>query len=117
MRDYMPRPHRAFVEEIGRAPSLRQHVLSRGAVRLRTAFNRCVAALADFRSCHITIVTKYITIAAAKAKARQAEPGAGAGPALGKPPSALEAKGTGGSHIFSFLKSIRDTTREGMISA
>ncbi|NXG09996.1 I23O2 dioxygenase, partial [Sakesphorus luctuosus] len=117
MRDYMPRPHRAFVEEIRRAPSLRQHVLSCGAVRLRTAFNRCVSALADFRSYHITIVTKYITIAAAKAKARWAELGAGAGPALGKPPSALEAKGTGGSHIFSFLKSIRDTTREGMISA
>ncbi|NXP18758.1 I23O2 dioxygenase, partial [Scytalopus superciliaris] len=115
MRDYMPRPHRAFVEEIHRAPSLRQHVLSSGALRLRVAFNRCVSALTDFRSYHITIVTKYITVAAAKAKARRAE--LGAGPAVAKPPSALEAKGTGGSHIFSFLKSIRDTTREGMISA
>ncbi|NXK91489.1 I23O2 dioxygenase, partial [Formicarius rufipectus] len=114
MRDYMPRPHRAFVEEIHRAPSLKQHVLSFGDVRLRAAFNRCVSALTDFRSYHITIVTKYITIAAAKAKAGWAEPGSGA---VGKPPSALEAKGTGGSHIFSFLKSIRDTTREGMISA
>ncbi|NWR86282.1 I23O2 dioxygenase, partial [Furnarius figulus] len=117
MRDYMPRPHRAFVEEIHRAPSLKQHVLSSGDMQLQAAFNHCVSALTDFRSYHITIVTKYITIAAAKAKARQAEQGAGAGPAMGKPPSALEAKGTGGSHIFSFLKSIRDTTREGMISA
>ncbi|NXG16797.1 I23O2 dioxygenase, partial [Grallaria varia] len=117
MRDYMPRPHRALVEEIKRAPSLKQHVLSSGDVRLCVAFNRCVAALADFRSYHITIVTKYISVAAAKAKARRAELGAGAGPAMAKPPSALEAKGTGGSHIFSFLKSIRDTTQEGMISA
>ncbi|XP_031947745.1 indoleamine 2,3-dioxygenase 2-like isoform X2 [Corvus kubaryi] len=117
MRDYMPPPHRAFVEEIQRAVSLKQHVLSSGDARLRAAFNRCVSALTDFRSYHITIVTKYITIAAAKAKAGRAEPNSRAGPSGGKPPSALEAKGTGGSHIFSFLKSIRNTTREGMISA
>ncbi|NWR78884.1 I23O2 dioxygenase, partial [Centropus unirufus] len=108
MRDYMPKPHRAFVEEICRAPSLKQHVLSSGDARLCKAFNQCISALADFRSYHIAIVTKYITTAAAKARA---------GPSVAKPPSALEGKGTGGSHIFSFLKSIRDTTREGMISA
>ncbi|XP_064328748.1 indoleamine 2,3-dioxygenase 2-like isoform X2 [Phalacrocorax carbo] len=117
MRDYMPPPHRAFVEEIHAAPSLKEHVVSSGDARLCAAFNQCIAALADFRSYHITIVTKYITVAADKAKARRAEPGDRAGPSAGKPPSALEAKGTGGSHIFSFLKSVRDTTKEGMISA
>ncbi|NXG98449.1 I23O2 dioxygenase, partial [Loxia leucoptera] len=117
MREYMPPPHRAFVEQIRSAVSPRHLVLCSGDARLRAAFNRCVSALAEFRSYHITIVTKYIAVAAAKAKARRAEPSARAGPAAGKPPSALEDKGTGGSHIFSFLKSIRDTTREGMISA
>lgn len=107
----MPPPHRAFIEEIGRAPSLKQHVLCSGDARLRVAFNRCVTALADFRSCHIAIVTKYIAVA--KAKAGRAEVGGWAG----RPPAALEAKGTGGSHIFSFLKSVRDTTRDGLISA
>ncbi|NXL94571.1 I23O2 dioxygenase, partial [Alectura lathami] len=110
MRDYMPPPHRAFVEEICRAPSLRQHVLCSGDARLRAAFNRCVAALADFRSYHITIVTKYIAVAKAKVGR------VGAGP-VGKPPAALEAKGTGGSHIFRFLKSVRDSTRDGLISS
>uniref|UniRef100_A0A8B9P1C1 Indoleamine 2,3-dioxygenase 2 n=1 Tax=Apteryx owenii TaxID=8824 RepID=A0A8B9P1C1_APTOW len=117
MRDYMPPPHRAFVEEIQRAPSLRQHVLSSGNGKLCAAFNQCVSALTDFRTHHIAIVTKYITTAAAKAKAGRGEPADGAGPPPGKPPSLLEAKGTGGSHIFRFLKSVRDTTREGMISA
>ncbi|NXW44823.1 I23O2 dioxygenase, partial [Nyctiprogne leucopyga] len=115
MRDYMPPPHRAFVEEIRQAPSLKQHVLSSGDERLRVAFNQCVSELADLRSYHITIVTRYISIPAAKAKAERAELGDRAGPSAGKPPSALEAKGTGGSHIFSFLKSVRDTTREGVI--
>ncbi|KFV04585.1 Indoleamine 2,3-dioxygenase 2, partial [Pterocles gutturalis] len=117
MREYMPPPHRAFVEAIRRAPSLRQQVLSSSDSQLCEAFNQCVSALTDFRSSHITIVTKYITIAAAKAKAGRAELGDRAGPPVGKPPSALEAKGTGGSHIFSFLKSVRDTTREGMLSS
>ncbi|KFQ37621.1 Indoleamine 2,3-dioxygenase 2, partial [Mesitornis unicolor] len=35
MRDYMPWPHRAFVEELRRAPSLRHHVLRSGDARLR----------------------------------------------------------------------------------
>ncbi|XP_064031557.1 indoleamine 2,3-dioxygenase 2 [Pogoniulus pusillus] len=117
MRDYMPPAHRAFVEAIHRAPSLRHLVLSSGSPRLRAAFNRCVSALVDFRSSHIIIVTKYITVAAAKAKARQAELGDRAGPSTAKLPSALEAKGTGGSHISVFLKSIRDSTRAGLIPA
>uniref|UniRef100_A0A8C5UDK6 I23O2 dioxygenase n=1 Tax=Malurus cyaneus samueli TaxID=2593467 RepID=A0A8C5UDK6_9PASS len=117
MRDYMPPAHRALVQELHGAVSpcpLRQHILSSGDQRLRAAFNRCVAALTAFRSHHITVVTKYISIAAARARA---EPGARAGPAGGQPPSALETKGTEGSHIFSFLKSVRDSTREGMINA
>ncbi|NXQ31407.1 I23O2 dioxygenase, partial [Alaudala cheleensis] len=106
MRDYMPPEHRAFVERIRGAASLRQHVLGSGDARLRAAFNRCVSALSAFRSCHIALVTKYI-----------ARAGAQPGPAAGKAPAALQEKGTGGSHIFSFLKSIRDSTREGLISA
>ncbi|NXO01503.1 I23O2 dioxygenase, partial [Rhinopomastus cyanomelas] len=118
MRDYMPPPHRAFVGAISRAPSLKQHVVSSGDARLRQAFNQCVSALADFRSHHITIVTQYISLAATKARARWAELGDRAGTAVGgRPLAALDAKGTGGSHIFIFLKSVRDSTREGLIPA
>ncbi|XP_042742175.1 indoleamine 2,3-dioxygenase 2-like isoform X5 [Lagopus leucura] len=109
MRDYMPPPHRAFIRDISQAPSLKQHILSSADPRLREAFNHCITALVDFRSHHISIVTKYIAVA--KARARQEEAAS-----IGKPPVALEAKGTGGSHIFIFLKSVRDSTRQGLIS-
>ncbi|NWY07355.1 I23O2 dioxygenase, partial [Nothoprocta ornata] len=99
MRDYMPPAHRAFVEEIRRAPSLRQHVERTGSAPLRGAFDRCVGALADFRTCHIAVVSTYISAAAARG------------------PPRLQGRGTGGSHIFSFLKSVRDATREAVLSA
>ncbi|NXO25284.1 I23O2 dioxygenase, partial [Cisticola juncidis] len=95
MRHYMPPAHRAFVERV-RGASLRQRVVASGDARLRAAFNRCVSALAELRSYHIAIVTKYIAMAATRARARRGQPG----PAAGTAPSALEAQGTGGSHDF-----------------
>lgn len=71
MRGYMPLSHRNFIEEIQPAPSLRDHVLFSGNGQLLTACNQCVEALAELRSYHITIVTKYLIIAAAKAKGRK----------------------------------------------
>ncbi|KAL8173979.1 UNVERIFIED_CONTAM: hypothetical protein K2H54_035787 [Gekko kuhli] len=113
MRDYMPPHHRAFIKEIQSAPPLRRHVLTSENEELRSAYNVCVAALADLRTYHITMVTKYITVAATNAKAKQGQ----AIPALPmSPPSFLEGKGTGGSGVLSFLKSVRDTTREALIN-
>nr|XP_006113314.1 indoleamine 2,3-dioxygenase 2 isoform X2 [Pelodiscus sinensis] len=115
MRGYMPPRHRAFIEEIQSAPSLKQHVLSSGNEKLRSAYNRCVSALTDLRTYHVTIVTKYIITAAANAKARKGTLSHGAGTLQMNPPSSLEGRGTGGSGILSFLKSVRGTTRAGLI--
>uniref|UniRef100_A0A8D2LJE8 Indoleamine 2,3-dioxygenase 2 n=1 Tax=Varanus komodoensis TaxID=61221 RepID=A0A8D2LJE8_VARKO len=105
MRDYMPRPHRAFIEELRRAPPLRRHVSRSGSERLRLAYNKCVAALSDLRTYHIAMVTKYVIIAGRNAKDK---------PALSSinPLSCLEGRGTGGSGLLSFLKSVRDATEE-----
>nr|BAU94262.1 indoleamine 2,3-dioxygenase 2 [synthetic construct] len=111
MRDYMPPAHRQFIEEISSGPSLRQFVLSSGDAQLCQAYNQCVSALVDFRNYHINVVSKYITIPAARAKAlRSQQEGE-----LPSAPSALEERGTGGSGIMSFLKSVRDTTREALL--
>ncbi|KAM7110649.1 indoleamine 2,3-dioxygenase 2 isoform 5-T7 [Molossus nigricans] len=108
MRDYMPPSHKAFIEEIQSAPSLRHHVLSSGNGQLLSAYNQCVEALAGLRSYHITMVTKYLITAAAKAKGRKTSH-------LPEPPQALEDRGTGGTPVLSFLKSVRNKTLEAIL--
>ncbi|KAL4671794.1 hypothetical protein H8959_004503 [Pygathrix nigripes] len=108
MRDYMPPSHKAFIEDIHSAPSLRDYVLSSGQDHLLTAYNQCVQALVDLRSYHITMVTRYLIIAAAKTK--RGKPNH-----LPGPPQALEDRGTGGTTVMSFLKSVRDKTLESIL--
>ncbi|XP_065375194.1 indoleamine 2,3-dioxygenase 2 isoform X1 [Macaca fascicularis] len=108
MRDYMPPSHKAFIEDIHSAPSLRDYVLSSGQDHLLTAYNQCVQALVDLRSYHITMVTRYLITAAAKAK--RGKPNH-----LPGPPQALEDRGTGGTAVMSFLKSVRDKTLESIL--
>ncbi|XP_036313928.1 indoleamine 2,3-dioxygenase 2 isoform X1 [Pipistrellus kuhlii] len=108
MRDYMPPSHKAFIEAIQSGPSLRDHVLSSENGPLLTAYNQCVQALADLRSYHITMVTKYVITSAAKAKGRKLSH-------LPGPPQALEDRGTGGTTVLSFLKSVRNKTLEGIL--
>lgn len=104
----MPPSHKAFIEEIHSGPSLRDHILSFGNGQLLTAYNQCVEALADLRSYHITVVTKYLIIAATKAKGRRPNH-------LPGPSQALEERGTGGTEVLSFLKSVRDKTLEAIL--
>ncbi|XP_055972884.1 indoleamine 2,3-dioxygenase 2 isoform X2 [Sorex fumeus] len=107
MRDYMPPSHRAFIEEIKLAPSLRDHILASGNDELLIAYNNCVEALAELRSYHITVVSKYIIIASAKAKSRKSSHSPGS--------QASEERGTGGTAVLSFLKSVRDKTLEATV--
>lgn len=101
----MPPSHRAFLEEIRLAPSLRDHILLSGDGELLITYNKCVEALAELRSYHITIVSKYIIIASAKAKSNKS---------INLPGSSqdLEERGTGGTSVLSFLKSVRNKTLE-----
>ncbi|KAH0623110.1 hypothetical protein JD844_031082 [Phrynosoma platyrhinos] len=112
MREYMPPHHRAFLEELQSTPPLRCHILSCGNKALQNAYNKCVASLSDLRTYHITVVTKYIVIASHKVKAKVKK----STPSSMSPPSFLEGRGTGGSGVLSFLKSVRDATREAMIT-
>ncbi|XP_059586629.1 indoleamine 2,3-dioxygenase 2 isoform X1 [Alligator mississippiensis] len=107
MRDYMPPCHRAFVEAIQAFPPLRDLVLSSGNEVLCCAYNGCVTALAAFRTHHIAVATRYVVTAAAKTSR-------GSLPRLASP-SGPEQRGTGGSPVLRFLKSVRDATREALL--
>ncbi|XP_030057668.1 indoleamine 2,3-dioxygenase 2 [Microcaecilia unicolor] len=111
MRDYMPPHHKAFIEEINASPSLQQHILTTKNQQLFHAYNECVATLVKLRTYHIAIVSKYVSLAGVNAKAKGGKIGS-----LYVPSSALEERGTGGSPIMSFLKNVRDATKDVMIS-
>nr|XP_044987372.1 indoleamine 2,3-dioxygenase 2 isoform X2 [Jaculus jaculus] len=108
MRDYMPPSHKAFIEDIRSAPALRGRVLACGPGPCLTAYNQCLQALAELRRYHITVVARYLVTAAARARSRSQGD-------LLRPPKALEDRGTGGTPVLSFLKSVREATLDAII--
>uniref|UniRef100_A0A8C3H780 Indoleamine 2,3-dioxygenase 1 n=1 Tax=Chrysemys picta bellii TaxID=8478 RepID=A0A8C3H780_CHRPI len=112
MRDYMPAAHRAFIQTLASGPSLRQFVLATGDAGLHAAFNKCVSVLADLRSYHIQIATKYITIPAGRCRVEQQQLRG----CVHEGMSVLSERGTGGTGFMRFLKAIRDTTRKAQLT-
>ncbi|KAF7312687.1 Indoleamine 2,3-dioxygenase [Mycena indigotica] len=99
MQLYMPRHHRNFLDHLTVNPRpLRAIVMgAESNEELVTAYNLAVQALKRFRDYHITIVTAYIIQPARKALVRPE-------------PSQEPLKGTGGTDLARFLKSVRDQT-------
>ncbi|KAH0507239.1 Indoleamine 2,3-dioxygenase 2 [Microtus ochrogaster] len=107
MRDYMPPSHKAFLEDLHSAPSLRDYVLTSGAGCCLMAYNQCVEVLAQLRSYHINVVARYIISAASRARSKMPSHPL---------PHALEDRGTGGTAVLSFLKSVREKTVEAILN-
>ncbi|KAG2469002.1 I23O2 dioxygenase, partial [Polypterus senegalus] len=110
MQDYMPPSHRQLIQDIASSPSLQQYIVDSRKPKLQEAFNNCVSQLVKLRNQHIIIVTNFILVPAAKARDIRKKATSNDNILL-KAPSALEERGTGGSGIMSFLKSVRDTTK------
>ncbi|KAJ3915063.1 tryptophan 2,3-dioxygenase [Lentinula edodes] len=134
MQLYMPRHHRNFLSHLreqSRRRSLRAWVLESVAeaeaevnaegeantpllnanTPLLSAYNSAVTALKKFRDAHIVLVARYIIGPAAREGA-----GEGEDEAKGNGEKDREAlKGTGGTHLARFLKSVRDNTRDAVI--
>ncbi|XP_075895145.1 indoleamine 2,3-dioxygenase 1 [Nelusetta ayraudi] len=112
MRNYMLPAHKQLIEDISSRPPLKTFVQQQDSQRLSQAFQDCVTKLVAFRSSHINIVSRFITVPAARARQIRAQ---GRGPeedTVSRAPTALEEVGTGGSSIMSFLKTIRDHTKD-----
>ncbi|XP_019740982.1 indoleamine 2,3-dioxygenase 1 isoform X1 [Hippocampus comes] len=115
MRNYMLPSHRQLIRDISLQPSLRTFVQQHASEQLTEAFQECVSHLLALRSYHITVVTRFITIPASKARQRRNQSREAEAGVIGKAPVALQERGTGGTDIMSFLKTVRNQTRDTLL--
>uniref|UniRef100_A0A8C5KG64 Indoleamine 2,3-dioxygenase 1 n=1 Tax=Jaculus jaculus TaxID=51337 RepID=A0A8C5KG64_JACJA len=106
MRTYMPPAHQSFLCSLESGPSLRDFVISSGNDDLKEVYNKCVEGLVSLRDYHLQIVTKYILIPA-RQHCRKDE--------KSEEQSDQENRGTGGTNLMSFLKSVRNATQEAFL--
>ncbi|KAM7391846.1 hypothetical protein PAMP_022502 [Pampus punctatissimus] len=112
MRDYMPPAHKQLIRDISLQPSLRNFVQQQANEQLSQAFQQCVTRLLALRSYHISVVCRFITVPAARARQLRNQSRDSEGEMVSRAPTALEERGTGGSGIMTFLKTVRDQTRD-----
>ncbi|XP_040010393.1 indoleamine 2,3-dioxygenase 1 [Xiphias gladius] len=115
MRNYMPPAHKRLIQDISLQPSLRSFVQKQASERLNQAFHLCVTKLLAFRSYHINVVSRFITVPAARARQLRKQSQDHEREIISKAPTALEERGTGGSGITTFLKTVRDQTKDALL--
>ena len=124
----MPAPHRRFLALIATKVNIRAFVESStdDEVGLREAYDHCLAALANYRTKHLQMVSRYIVIPSREALGTKSvvetEPGtagrvvSGEGPADEKrAENRKPTLGTGGTAPIEFLKRVRTETRDGAL--
>lgn len=111
MRNYMPPAHKLLTQDISLQPSLKRFVQQQASERLNQAFQHCVTKLLALRSYHINVVSRFITVPAARARQLRNQSQELEGEMISRAPTALEERGTGGSGIMIFLKTVRDQTK------
>ncbi|XP_034452609.1 indoleamine 2,3-dioxygenase 1 [Hippoglossus hippoglossus] len=115
MRTYMPPAHKQLIQDISLQPPLRSFVQQQASERLNQAFHLCVTKLLALRSYHINVVSRFITVPAARARQLRKQNPDLEREMVSRAPKALEERGTGGSGIMSFLKTVRDKTKDALL--
>lgn len=121
MRDYMPGPHRRFLDDVEAVANLQSYVESnRANEELCKTFNEAVAALSGFRDKHIALVTRYIIIPSRKKQpaesARERNLATSSTSIVGGKANTEDLVGTGGTTLIPFLRTSRDETSEAAIT-
>lgn len=126
MRNYMPGPHRRFLEYIASIANIRPYALSLPASsEVRQAYNAVVMKLGGFRDKHIQIVSRYVILPASrpvpesskykdvgKNRVNLASATSNIATYSGnKPREEKVFYGTGGTDLIPFLKATRDETK------
>lgn len=115
MRNYMPRPHREFLQMVDEKSTIRDVVMANKLEKnefsadLTLSYDACLAMLKLFRDKHIRIVTRYVVLQAKRAPAMGSLLTLRSGLSKKKSEGAQE-RGTGGTSLLPFLKQCRDET-------
>lgn len=147
MRQYMPGPHRKFLQAVESVANIREYVEShRSHSQLCIAYDACLAMLRALRDKHIQMVSRYIIVKSRESRSispsrhRHQSPnpaptrGAGiasvkydvsgtkkagksAGGGGGSGGGGKRLRGTGGTALIPFLRQARDETGEPAIDA
>ncbi|KAF3005628.1 hypothetical protein E8E13_002866 [Curvularia kusanoi] len=121
MRDYMPGPHKRFLDDVESIANIRSYVDShQDEVELVGAYNEAVAALSGFRDKHIALVTRFIIIPARQGRpthfADRKDIASMSTKMAAEKPQTQELVGTGGTKLIPFLRTSRDETNEAAVS-
>lgn len=131
MQLYMPRYHRAFLNHLAHNPRPLRDLVHRSASSnpataqgnaILGAYNAAVMALKEFRDAHMIIVALYIVIPARhprKQRTGQTGPQVESdyiGPTRETGQEKGLLKGTGGTELVRFLKSVRDQTKSALMT-
>ncbi|OAG35954.1 hypothetical protein AYO21_09881 [Fonsecaea monophora] len=136
MRQYMPGPHRRFLQAVEGAANIRDFVeYNKSNQQLTVSYDACLAMLRSLRDKHIQMVSRYIIVKSRESRSmsrtrRESSPDeiprGGTGIAsirYGRPEEAgstqkkKKMRGTGGTALIPFLKQARDETGEPAIDA
>ena len=127
MRQYMPGPHRRFLQAVEGVANIREYVeMNRSNRNLTVAYDACLAMLRTLRDKHIQMVSRYIIVKSRESRSLSRSRGqASPDPAptrghglasiryktgVGEKPR--KTRGTGGTALIPFLKQARDETGE-----
>ena len=125
MRQYMPGPHRRFLEHMESVANIRDYVNSNRKNRdLVVAFDAALAMLRALRDKHIQMVSRYIIIKSRETRShsRSLSPKQASAQRINianglQRGDSRKLRGTGGTALISFLKQARDETGEPAIDA
>jgi indoleamine 2,3-dioxygenase len=132
MRQYMPGPHRRFLDHLTCVANIREFVKANpGNEALSSSYNACITALVAFRNVHLQIVSRYVVLPSRKVLDRPKNTsttttthhqGVVSLRRSGDDDDILGARsgaealenltGTGGTTLIPFLKQVRDETRQ-----
>ncbi|KAF3062070.1 Indoleamine 2,3-dioxygenase [Daldinia childiae] len=120
VREYMPGPHRRFLEHVARMGSIRELALvppkTPEQERLRDAYQAATRTLTEFRNKHLQIVTRYIILPSKRGNNTETKTSQGHGDKVDlasvskSTKDTTELTGTGGTALMPFLKQTRDET-------